>query len=133
MVLEKMMVAACGGICICYLKMQRGAPVGAALIGKEEPVPDAGGVVGPKYRATRALRGPRALCAEVGRGRAVCAYPGRSVGRSGSSRTLAYDVHELEVHEHFRTFMNTLHASFVNTDCAQREVHEPKHNSRERS
>ena len=60
-------------------------------------VPEAGGVVGPKYRATRALHAPRprALCAEVGRGRAVCAYPGRSVGRSGSSRTLAHDAREL--------------------------------------
>ena len=36
-------------------------------------VPKAGGVVGPKYRATRALRGPRAFRAEVGRGRAICA------------------------------------------------------------
>ena len=75
-----------------------------------EPVRNAGGVVGPKYRATRALRGPRALCAEVGRGRAVCAYPGRSVGRSGSSRTLAYDVHELGKKQQLR-FTNILERS----------------------
>ena len=73
-------------------------------------VRNAGGVIGPKYRATRALRGPRALCAEVGRGRAVCAYPGRSVGRSGSSRTLAYDVHELGKKQQLR-FTNILERS----------------------
>ena len=28
--------------------------------------------------------------------------------------------------------MNTLSALFMNVDCAQREVHEPKHNARER-
>ena len=47
------------------------------------PVREAAGVFGPKYRATRAPHGPRSFYAVVGRARAICAYPGRSVGRSG--------------------------------------------------
>ena len=48
-----------------------------------EAVREAAGVFGPKYRATRAPHGSRSFYAVVGRARAICAYPGRSVGRSG--------------------------------------------------
>ena len=61
--------------------------IGAALIEvpvlEADPVRKAAGVFGPKYRATRAPHGPRSFNAVVGRARAICAYPGRSVGRSG--------------------------------------------------
>ena len=50
---------------------------------RAHPVRKAAGVFGPKYRATRAPHGPRSFYAVVGRARAICAYPGRSVGRSG--------------------------------------------------
>ena len=46
----------------------------------------AAGVFGPKYRATRAPHGPCSFYAVVGRVWAICAYPGRSVGRSGRRR-----------------------------------------------
>ena len=37
----------------------------------------------PKYRATCTPHGPRSFYAVVGRAQVICAYPGRSVGRSG--------------------------------------------------
>ena len=73
-------------------KIQKGVDL-AAQIGsiiaesqgynKEAKVREAAGVFGPKYRATRAPHGPRSFYTVVGRARAICAYPGRSVGRSG--------------------------------------------------
>ena len=43
----------------------------------------AAGVFGTKYRATYSPHGPRSFRAVVGCARAICAYPGRSVGRPG--------------------------------------------------
>ena len=76
------------------------------LMTDPEPVPEAGGVVGPKYRATRALRGPRASAPRSDAG-GLSAHTRvvRSVGRE--DRPLQWGI----VHEHTRrptpVFMNT--------------------------